>query len=114
MATCLHRNGADRSHVSWMAAQNIMLTLASTDIGPSVDPTGSQPGDVLTLSGAGVARAAAGCVVRGHHHFTLVPVVPSGEQLGQRGVGLVRRLAALQGAGGSAGETSGSEADSES
>ncbi|KXZ45250.1 hypothetical protein GPECTOR_56g346 [Gonium pectorale] len=59
-------------------------------------PPGAEQGDVLRLSGAGVARAApgGGGLVRGDHVFTLRLRLPSAAQLCDPSRALLRRLAA--------------------
>ncbi|EFJ40159.1 molecular chaperone, partial [Volvox carteri f. nagariensis] len=60
-------------------------------------PPGSQPGDVLCLSGAGIAHTASGGggTQRGDHYFTLTVRLPSAQQLCGPSLELLTQLAAV-------------------
>ncbi|GIL44121.1 hypothetical protein Vafri_1655 [Volvox africanus] len=60
-------------------------------------PPGSQPGDVLCLTGAGIVRAApgGGGTLRGDHYFTLAVRLPSAHELCGASRKLLQQLAVV-------------------
>ncbi|GLI70085.1 hypothetical protein VaNZ11_014860 [Volvox africanus] len=60
-------------------------------------PPGSQPGDVLCLTGAGIVRAVpgGGGILRGDHYFTLAVRLPSAHELCGASQKLLQELAVL-------------------